>query len=850
MKMKKLISTLLSASMILSTAVFSVQAAATETTPIVPTNRGGGVMTDNGDGTYTFKSDSNVTSSSYNIPVTPDLAIDKDATDKKYVKVSFDLTTKTAGTANEIDLRHRNGEGNLTNTRNTYKPTFEGTQEFDVIVDLSNGTTYMYKDGVLAINPDTSLASQTVFNGLVIYSHMNVGSPTEFILSDVNYTVYSNEYTLEEVQRTVVPDEIVKAIVPITRNSTQGIVETNEDGTYTFTTVSGQSSSSFQLPISKSYTVAENKYAEKYVKISANINSVVAGIGRITINNGADKIKTFYKNLTGNQKLDYIIDLSNGDNYYYLDGVLVASDRVLSPETPLTSGLAFYSTGANAQFIISNATETVYSGAKTLDEITKAIILENTVEQKTTAIAPTVRGVASVEENSDGTYTVKSTSDTNIGSININATKNHSFSAEAIAEKYVKISADIKTVSAGTSNNKNNEFALNGGNLRTVSNITFAGEQKLDVVVDLSTADLYIYINGALNKKYNMKTDKKATEAEPTAFTGITLYLGIPSEYIFSNVTETVYSAANTLDEIIFDMIDDVMLEETSQKNNGVPGGLTNWSTENAYDSATDTITVTESVPLVGQIGRFTPLAASIKLGDQSGYAGLYHFTTYWTTTTQGDEAYYIINVGSVSVYNTQNVSVSLGNKYSSSPVVTGREYRVDVIIDANDPSAPKSYIYRDGILHKEAELAGTDLIGQSVYTSIRILDTADYEGKFRGTKATVYKKGVKTAEQIKTQIIDEISDSDIPVTIASPSISYADGKLVVKTEFVGAHADKTKYVAGYNSKNELVFALSPEAAAAGIALDKTAVSKVKVFAWDNFEPVAYMVDAKVEIED
>ena len=54
MKMKKLISTLLSASMILSTAVFSVQAAAEEPTAkaIVPTNRGYGTVTDNGDGTY------------------------------------------------------------------------------------------------------------------------------------------------------------------------------------------------------------------------------------------------------------------------------------------------------------------------------------------------------------------------------------------------------------------------------------------------------------------------------------------------------------------------------------------------------------------------------------------------------------------------------------------------------------------------------------------------------------------------------------------------------------------------------------------------------------------------------
>lgn len=625
-------------------------------------------------------------------------------------------------------------------------------------------------------------------------------------------------------------------------------VTDNEDGTYTVKSTDANNEHGFNLP-TKNYTLGEAVTTEKYVKISAYMqikshgtNVELNQLYRITENNSLTKKETrrdYQKNITeDNVRYDMIVDLSSGTSYMYLDSTLVhTSTQLKDNNAEVFCGGFIMTSGKGVEYVLSNVSQTVYSSEYTLADVQLSVLPKKTEK----SLIPLNRGNGTMTDNSDGTYTYETTTDGSQSSFKFVASKAYSISTAALTEKFVRISADIKTVTAASSSN---ELALladtSDTRIRNANTTKLTGNQNLDVIVDLSNGTAYIYFDGT----------KKSTNTELKTygtFGGFIIYANYaPAKYILSNVTETVYSAAMTLSDIELDMIDDIISEESTAENNGVPSGLTNWNISQEYDAKTDTVTVTDTS---SDRGRFSPLATTIKLGDESSYAGLYHFTTFWTTTKQDEGSYFSVNIGSASNYNVPSISPNLGNKYTEHKTTNGREYRVDVIIDTNDASAPMSYVYRDGVMIASAALSGTDLMNQDVYASIRIFDAVDYEGKFRGTKAIVYKKGVKSADDIKAQIVDEISKSDMPVTIAAPEISYDNGKLIVKTEFVGAHTDKTKYVAGLDSDGRMVFVAEPEAAAAGITLDKTAVSTVKVFAWDELVPVAYSYEKIVVFE-
>ena len=1012
MKAKKLISALLSATMLISTMAFAVKADAT-TKSIAPTNRGGGVMTANADGTYTYKSNDGVTASSINIPSSKDYAITAEATDEKYIKYSFDVNTVTAGTSNELDLAYRGSDNNITNTRNTYNPLLSGEQNFDVIIDLSTGTAYMYLNDVLK-KTDSSLASWSVFKGLVIYSNMS-SSPTEYIFSNVTETVYSSASTLKDVQLDVVPDEKVTSMVPISRNSTQGTMTDNGDGTYTFTAIN--SNGSFRIPLSKTYAVTkdaegEESITEKYVKLSANIKTITAGNSSFGINDGQAGTRPA-KNLTGEHKIDFLADLSTGSTYIYVDGVCINTQTALTKDTDLKSGLAVYAGKESAQYVISNVTETVYSAAKTLEDVQLSVV----PEKITKSAAPTARGGGSMVNNGDGTYTYTTNANT-ADSFNINTSKAYTISSGAFEQKYVKVSAQITASEPVNSY----ELAFNGGNIRSVATPSFKETKQLDVIVDLSTGQPYIYLDGTA------VAAKKIIDQNGT-FSGLTVYTNKPDgkvvTYSFANVTETVYSAASTLKDVqletipakqvqavvparygnstvtenedgtyrfassdggnyssfrisfptevslspnpdevstkyarltttvegiktpggdtkmrnlsdsgdqqlttiktgtkyvidvvidvdakklyyyenkvqkksfditkdrtdfmiyvygltagvseeaviklsdtysymyteavtlkdvMLDMVDDVISEESTVSNAGIPSGLSNWSVTPVYNATTDTVSV--PVALESGIGRFTPLAMSMPVGKTGDMAveGLYHFTTFWTVNEQNTDAYFQINVGSGSKYNTQGVSEVVGNKYENNKVANGRKYRIDVIVDSNDAAAPVAYIYRDGIQINKAELAGTELMGESVYTSFRYFSSTNVASEFTGTKAVIYKKNVKTFEDIEAQIIDEIGDSDARVTVANPTVKYADGKYTITTSFIGDDSNTDKYVAGYKADGSILFVVSPEAAAAGVTAVQADLAEVKVFAWENdtLEPAGYCAAVEVKTE-
>ena len=466
------------------------------------------------------------------------------------------------------------------------------------------------------------------------------------------------------------------------------------------------------------------------------------------------------------------------------------------------------------------------------------------IEKTTNNLTPVTRNANQgvMTDNGDGTYTHQTVLGNDYSSWYIKASQVYTFS-ETAEEKYVRISADIETVNGGTKN----EIALlsdkGDTNERNANNTQLAGKQQLDVIAELRTGKVYIYFDGSL-KSESSKLKEKGS------FGGLIMYSYFDktktAKYIFSKVTETVYSSDVSLDDVTFDMLDDVITEESTAENNGIPSGLTNWSVTNTYNAETDTVTVTDTAE---GIGRFTPLAASIKVGEQKSHAGLYHFTTYWTTTAQDDSAYYIINIGNSSVYNTQNVSASVGNKYANAQVKLNTEYRIDVVIDTNNASSPKSYIYRDGVLFEEADLAGTELAGQSVYASIRIIDALAYKGEFRKTKAVVYKKGVKTAADIASQIEEEIRMGDMYVIISDPKVKCDEDVIKVTADFKGDDGNTDKYVAGYDQSGNLIFAVDSSAAAEGIAGVADKIATVKLFAWikGSQKPAAFACEVDSE---